>query len=231
MKALLKHASLVALLAAGVTAAAQDPWSLSFKMGGGPTFQDVNTFTGDAGYAWGGDFELGYQLSKTSQLAFTLGYRFFPGDFQQLSLAPQTLPLRAVGTYTLETRIRKAELEGFQLGALYRSDLPFEGYFWQGGLRVGFNKARVVDTGSTFTQTVTVANSSLPTQNYISAVAVIDSQLEKTVVSPGLLVGAGYRFNDTYSMEANYYMTRAKDPVTGKSLSGSALELTFGIRF
>lgn len=228
MKAILKHAALVVLMVAGMTAAAQDPWSLGFKMGGGPTFQDVNTFTGNAGYAWGGDFELGYQLSKNNQLAFTLGYRFFPGDFQQVSLAPNALPVRAtIGTYTLETRIRKAGVEGFQLGALYRSDLPFEGYFWQGGLRIGFNKATVVDTGSTFTQTTTVAN----TAGTITKIVAIDSQKEKTVVSPGLLVGAGYRFNDAYSLEANYYMTRAKDPVTGKRLSGSALELTFGIRF
>lgn len=228
MKALLKHASLVALMATGMVAAAQDPWSLSFKMGGGPTFQEIKTYAGDAGYAWGGDFELGYQLSKTSQLAFTLGYRFFPGDFQQVSLAPATLPTRAtIGTYTLETRIRKADLQGFQLGALYRANLPFEGYFWQGGLRIAFNKANVTDTGTAFTQTTTAAN----TAGTITQIAVISSQLGKTVVSPGLLIGAGYRFNDTYSLEANGYTTRAKDPSTGNSLSGSALELTFGIRF
>ena len=228
MKAILKHASLVALMAAGMVAAAQDPWSLGFKMGGGPTFQEIKTFTGNAGYAWGGDFELGYQLSKTSQLAFTLGYRFFPGDFQQVSLAPATLPTRAtIGTYTMETRIRKADVQGFQLGALYRANLPYDGYFWQGGLRIGFNKSNVTDTGTTFTQTTTAANSA----GTITQVAVIDSRLGKTVVSPGLLIGAGYRFNDIYSLEANYYTTRAKDSTTGSNLSGSALELNFGIRF
>lgn len=215
-------------LAVGTAAAAQDPWSLSFKMGGGPTFQDVRTYAGDAGYAWGGDFEVGYQLTKTSQLAFTLGYRVLPGDFQQLSLAPATLPTRtAVGVYTLETRIRKADLQGFQLGAAYRANLPWDGFFWQGGLRVGFNRSKDIDTGTIFTQTVTTAN----TSGAITAVKAIATQKGKTVVSPGLVVGLGYRLNDTYSVEANYYTLRAESATDGTKLTGSALELAFAVRF
>jgi len=228
MKVILKHTLVAAMLAAGMAASAQDPWSLGFKMGGGQTFQEAKTFTGNAGYAWGGDFELGYRLSKSSQMLYTLGYRFFPGDFQQVSLAPSTLPTRAtIGVYTMDTRIRKADIQGFQLGILYREDFPFDGYFWQGGLRLGFNKATAVDTGTTFTQTTTLANSA----GTITRVAVINSQLVKTAFSPGLVLGAGYRFNDTYSLEANVYTMRATDPTTGTKLSGSAYELIFGIRF
>lgn len=215
-------------LAVGSVAAAQDPWSLSFKMGGGPSFQEVRTYCGDAGYAWGGDFEVGYQLTKSSQLAFTLGYRVLPGDFQQLSLAPATLPTRATtGDYTLETRIRKADLQGFQLGALYRANLPWEGTYWQGGLRLGFNKSKDIDTGTTFTQTVTTAG----TAGSITAVKAIASQKGKTVASPGLVVGLGYRLNDTYSIEANYATLRAESATDGTKLTGSALELTFAVRF
>ena len=212
----------------GVAASAQDHWSLAFKMGGGQTFQDAKTFTGNAGYAWGGDFELGYRLSKDTQMVYTLGYRFFPGDFQQVSLAPATLPVQtAAGAYTLDTRIRKAELEGFQLGVLYRENLTFEGYYWQAGLRVGINRAKVVDTGTSFTQTVTTAN----TAGSITKLQVINSQQEKKTFSPGVVVGLGYRFTDTYSLEANAYTLRAANPVSGNLLTGSAYELIFGIRF
>ncbi len=213
----------------GAVASAQDPWILNFKLAGGPTFQKINEYTGKAGYSMGGDFELGYQLTKTSQVAFSLGYRFFPGDFQQISYVTTPLPTRAaIGVYTLENRVRKADVQGFQLAAIYRSDLAqFAGAYWQGGLRIGFNKAKEVDTGTTYTQTTTVINSA----GTLTSGATIATVSEKTKVYPGLTAGVGYRFNDSYSLEANWYMTGATSPSTGAKQSGQATELSFGIRF
>jgi len=213
----------------GTVASAQDPWSLAFKMAGGPTFQKINEYTGKAGYTLGGDFELGYQLSKTSQVAFSLGYRFFPGDFQQVSIVPTPLPTRAaIGVYTLEHRVRKADVQGFQLAAIYRSDLAqWAGAYWQGGVRIGINKAKEIDTGTTYTQTTTVINSA----GTLTAGSAIATVSEKTKVYPGLTAGAGYRFNDSYSLEANWYMTGVTSPSTGVKQSGQAVELSFGIRF
>lgn len=225
MKAILKNTLMAVLVAAGTAASAQDAWSLGFKMGGGQTFQDLRGFSGNAGYAWGGDFELTRPLSKTSELAFTAGYRFFPGDFQQVSFAPATFA--TTGSYNVETRIRKADMEGFQVGLMYRENLALEGFYWQGGARVGFNKSRVVDTGSAFAITVTTANSA----GTVTKVTVIDSQKEKNTFAPGLIGGLGYRFNDTYSLELNAFTVRANDPVTGNKLAGSAYELLFGIKF
>jgi len=212
----------------GAAASAQDPVSFSFKMGGGPTFEGIKNYTGQAGFGWGGEFECAVPITKSSQFAISLGYRFFPGDFQQLSLAPATSPTRTTaGTYLFETRMRKADLQGFQLGFLYRSDFAMEGLYWQGGLRCTFSKTKEVDTGTIFTQTVTT----VPGTGSITAVTAIASSNEKTALQPGLLVGAGYRFNDTYSLEANYYTVRATSPSAGTRVVGSASELIFGIRF
>lgn len=56
---ILSRIAALALLA-GPAAQAQDPWSLSFKMGGGPTMGEIKPLLGDSGYSFGGDFEVGY---------------------------------------------------------------------------------------------------------------------------------------------------------------------------
>lgn len=212
-------------LLVGTASAAQDPWSLSFKMGGGPTLGDITTVTGNAGFNFGGDFEVAYQLTKRSQFAFGLGYRFFPGDFQNLSFIPSTIPAsNPVATTYYETRVRKAEAMGFQLNALYRADLPWEGVYWQGGLRLGINKLKQTDTGTRLTTTGAGGSGS------ITAVAAIADIQEKTTTSLGPLLGIGYRFTDTYSLEVNVWMASMESPALGKK-TGTATELAFGIRF
>lgn len=209
----------------GLASAAQDPWSLGFKAAGGPTLGDINTLSGNAGYNFGGDFELGYQLGKTSQLAFGLGYRFFPGDFQNLSFIPSTIPAsNPVAVTYYETRVRKAEAMGFQLSALYRADLPWENAYWQGGLRLGVNKFKQTDTGTRLTTTGAGGSAS------ITAVDAIADIKEKTTTSLGPLVGVGYRFSETYSLEVNFWMASMESPAVGKK-TGTATELAFGIRF
>lgn len=228
MKATHIFTLLAALLAASTTASAQEGWTYGFRMGGGQTFQDLKAYTGKAGYAWGGEFEASREWGKDGRAVLTLGYRFLPGDFQQVSLAPSTLPTRAVaGTYTLETRMRKAEAEGFQLGALYRQNLPLEGCYGQAGVRLGYLRSRVVDTGTSFTQTVTTTNSA----GSITAVKAIASQLEDKTFSPGVLAGVGYRLSDTYSLELNAYTARILDPVSGEKRGGPAYEFLIAIKF
>ncbi len=222
---ILTRVAALALLA-GTASQAQDPWSLNLKLGGGPTMGDIRPLLGDAGYAFGADIEIGYQLSKSSQFAFGLGYRFFPGDFQNLSFIPSTIPVsNPVAVTYYETRVRKAEAMGFQLNALYRANLPMENAYWQGGVRIGFNKLRQTDTGTRLTTTGAGGSASITAVN---AIASVD---EKTVVSPGLLAGVGYRFNETYSLEVNFYQASMESPALGKKKSGVASEFNFGIRF
>jgi opacity protein-like surface antigen len=212
-------------LLVGTAAAAQDPWSLSFKMAGGPTMGDIATLSGTAGYNFGGDIEAAYQLDKKSQFAFGLGYRFFPGDYQNLSFIPSTIPAsNPVAITYYETRVRKAEAMGFQLNALYRRDMGWEGSYWQAGLRIGFNKVKQTDTGTRLTTTGAGGSGSVTAVN-----AIADIQ-EKTVTSLGPLVGVGYRFNETYSLEVNFWSASMESPATGKK-TGTATELAFGIRF
>jgi hypothetical protein len=213
-------------LLVGTASAAQDPWSLSFKMAGGPTLGDINTVSGNAGFNFGGDFEIGYQLTKKSQFAFGLGYRFFPGDFQNLSFIPATYSATNVNPTIYETRVRKAEARGFQFNALYRADLPWEGGYWQGGLRIGINNFKQTDTG---TRLVTDGRASTVSGNVIAVNTIADIQ-EKTTTSLGPLVGVGYRFNETYSLEVNFWMASMESPAVGKK-TGTATELAFGIRF
>lgn len=215
----------VLALLAGTASQAQDPWSLAFKMSGGPTLGDIVTPTGNAGYNFGGDFEVRYQLTKRSQVAFGLGYRFFPGDFQNISSIPATIPAsNPVAVTYYEARIRKADAAGFQLNALYRADLPFENAYWQVGLRLGFNKFKQIDTGSRLTTTGAGGSASIT-----ATTAIADTQ-EKTTVSLGPLLGVGYRFTESYSLEVNFWMASMESPALGKK-TGTATELAFGIRF
>ena len=60
------------------------------------------------------------------------------GDSPGLNAAIRGVGKAAIGTYNVETRIRKADMEGFQVGLMYRENLALEGLYWQGGARVGY---------------------------------------------------------------------------------------------
>jgi hypothetical protein len=200
--------------------------TFQFKMGGGPLSGQVRKVTGDAGYSFSAGIEMEQKLGSDSSLVYGFGYRAYPGDFENISFLPATLPVRAtVGTYYEETRVRKGEAGGFNLSAVYRHDAFMEGMYLQGGLVLGFNRSTTTDTGSRITITVTTA----ATAGAITAIETIDSRLEKKTTAIGLTGGLGYRFGGRYALELNLTQT-SLEGVIGKK-SGFAGELTFGVRF
>ena len=205
---------------------AQDPWGMSFKMGGGPLGGEITNLTGNSGFSYTGVFEVDWKLGAQSSVVFDLGYRWFPGDFKNISFIPGTLPTRAtVGTYYESSQVDKAEGGGFQLGAMYRMDAFTEGMYVQGGLRLGFNRLQTTSTGTRLTITVTTA----ATAGTVTAVDAIKDQETKTTTSIGPVIGLGYRFGERYVVEANAYTTKLATSASSKS--GTGIDIAFGVRF
>ena len=214
------------LLCLGTAVQAQDPLGLSFKMGGGPINGGVRKLTGDAGFTYSATFEMDWKLSAKSAMVIDLGYRWFPGDYKNISFIPATLPSRAaVGTYYESSQVDKAEGGGFQLGAMYRVDAFTEGMYVQGGLIVGFNRLQTTSTGTRLTITVTTA----PGAGTVTAVDAIKDQDTKTTTSIGPVIGLGYRFGDRYTFEANAFTSKLATSASSKS--GAGIEVVFGVRF
>ncbi len=213
------------LLCLGTALSAQDAMTFQFKMGGGPLSGQVRKVTGDAGYSFSGTFELNQKLSSESALVYGLGYRAFPGDFQNLSFIPNPRPNQPVGLYTYESRVRKGEASGFHLSAMYRKDMFMEGMYLQGGLVLGFYKSTTTDTGTRLTVNVTTAN----TSGTVTKTETINSRVNETATSLGLTGGLGFRFNDRYTLELNLIQS-SLEGVIGKK-SGIAAEVAFGVRF
>jgi Outer membrane protein beta-barrel domain len=208
-------------LCAGLSA--QDKgWDLGFKMSAGyvdgSAAKDVTANT-DTLNTYGFGFELNAQLNKTSSLVFGLGYTFFPGKYQNISFIPVLNASTPLGVY--ETRVRRTEARGVQLGAMYRSKFAEE-WYWQGGLRLGFNRSERTDTGSRITVVAPAPTASL--------VETILETPSKNTSSIGLQLGAGYRLNDRYGVEFNVWNTRLGTDLTGNK-SGIAADVSFTVRF
>lgn len=224
LSASIRSTALVLMI--GTAAAAQEPWSYTLKLSGGPTFGGLVGVMGQAGYQFGGDFEAAYRYTKDARIVVGLGFRAFPGDFAVLSSIPFTYAATNVNPTVYESRVRKPEGQGFQLTGLYRSYLPaWEGYYWQGGLRIGSNKHTQTDTG---TRLVTDGRASTVSGNVLSVVTIAEVQ-EKTTLSIGPIAGVGYEFGD-FTLEVNLWMASMESPALGKK-SGLASELAFGFRF
>lgn len=201
-------------------------WDASFKFFGGGTTGGAKDLIG-ATVNFGGGVEGTYKLDQGGSLVFDLGYRFFPGgnSIQSFINLPTATAATIGRQYTGETRDRKVDGSSWQVSALYRRDAFTEGMYWQGGLRIGFNKAKQTDTGaaSSYTQTTATAWT-------VTATNAIDSVVEKKTTSIGLLGGIGYRFNNQYSGELNVFQTRFEGASAGKQ-NGAVVELAFGVRF
>lgn len=218
--------SVALLLTVGTTGLAQDSWSYTLKLAGGPTFGGLVGVLGRAGFQFGGDFEAAYRYTADSRIVVGLGYRAFPGDFENLSSIPYSYAATNVNPTVYESRVRKPEGNGFQLTGLYRSDLPrWNGAYWQAGLRIGANRFTQTDTG---TQLVTDGRASTVSGNVI-AVKTIAEIREKSSLSVGPMAGAGYQFLD-FTLELNVWMASIDSPAQGKK-NGLASELAFGFRF
>ena len=211
------------LLCLGTAVQAQDSLGLSFKMGGGPINGGVRRLTGDAGFTYTATFEMDWKLSAKSAMVFDLGYRWFPGDYKNISFIPGTFA--TVGTYDVSSQVDKAEGGGFQLGALYRMDAFTEGMYVQGGLILGFNRLQTTSTGTRATIVVTTAN----TAGTATSVTAIKAQDTKTTTSIGPVIGLGYRFGERYCLEANAYTSKLATSASSKS--GAGIEVIFGVRF
>jgi len=212
-------------LCVGLSAQA-DRWGGSFKVFGGATDGGAKDLMG-ATVNFGGGVEGTYALDKDASLVFDLGYRFFPGSnaIQSYITLPTATAANIGRVYTGETRDRKVDGSSWQVSALYRRNAFTEGMYWQGGLRLGFNKTKQTDTGaaSSYTQTSATAWT-------VTATRAIDSVDERKNTSIGLLGGIGYRFNDQYSGELNVFQTHFETAAAGKK-GGTVAELAFGVRF
>ena len=223
-RAIFRPAALILMI--GTANLAQDAWTYTLKMSGGPTSGGLMGVLGRAGYQFGGDFEAAYRYTKDARIVVGLGFRAFPGDFQVLSSIPFTYAATNVNPTVYESRVRKPEGQGFQLTGLYRGYLPrWEGVYWQGGLRIGANRFTQTDTG---TQLVTDGRASTVSGNVL-AVNTIAEVREQSTLSIGPMAGVGYEFGD-FTLELNLWMASMDSPALGKK-SGLATELAVGFRF
>ncbi len=192
-------------------------WDGSFKVFGGATTGGVKDNLIQSTQNFGGGVEGTYALDKDSALVFDLGFRFYPGTnaMQSFIVLPTATAATIGRIYTGETRDRKVDGTSWQASALYRRNAFTEGMYWQAGLRLGFNKTKQTDTGST-----------VATGNPVA----IDSVDEKKTTAIGLLGGIGYRFTDMYSGELNVFQTKFEGAAAGKQ-NGTVVELAFGVRF
>lgn len=216
----------VLALLAGTASMAQEAWSYSLKVAGGPATGGLLTALGRAGYSFGGDFEAAYKRSADARLVVGLGWRSFPGDYAAISFIPFTYAATNINPTIYESRVRKPEGQGFQLTGLYRSYLRgWEGVYVHGGLRIGANKVTETDTG---TQLVTDGRSSTTTGNVL-AVNTIAEIREKSTWSVGPIAGIGYEYRE-FLFELNLWTATVDSPAFGKK-TGLATELAFGFRF
>ena len=207
-------------------AAGQAEWRPAFGFHVGAITGGAKDLVGSR-LSFGGAFELDYQLSKGTSLVFDVGYRWYPGDFVNVSFIPTPLPIRAAaGTYYESTRVRKTDGQGMHLTALYRKAIAEGDWYWQAGLRVARNKTTETTTGTRLTITVATAG----TAGSATAVGTILTQLNTTKTSFGPVVGAGFRFMDRYSLELNLSTLQMESPASG-SKSGVGADISFGIRF
>lgn len=218
-------------LLVGTTLAAQEKWAPSFKFSTGQVMGDAkNTFVppgSDGGSAinFGGGVELAYKLDNSSSLVYDLGYRFFPGSSATVSFTPSTIPAsNPVVPTTYETRVRKTESRGWNLGAKYRKDAFTEGMYWQAGIQVAFYSTLQTDTGA---KTLTTGAGGAGS---VTGYEAISSAVSKKTTSISPLLGLGYRFNDRYTGEINVSNAKFESTAAG-SKSGQVIDLSFGIRF
>jgi hypothetical protein len=227
------NASLAALLLAatlGAQAHAQEALSSAFRMNAGPTLGGLKEASQNTGYTFGLGLEVGYQLAKDAQLVGSLGYQWFPGDNKILSYIPLSVPATGINPSYYETRDRKVDAAGFQLGLVYRKDLVAD-FYWQAGLRLGFNKASEKDTGSRVTTNgKAVANMGTTTDANILAVETIASQKDSSTLSVGPTLGLGYRLGSDQALTVDATLAKISGPSAGAK-TGWALEFGYLIRF
>ena len=220
---------LLLTVALGATGSAQDTWSSAFRMNAGPTLGGLKEVCQNTG-TYGLGVEVGYQLAKDTQLVGMVGYQWFPGDNKLLSYIPLSVPATGVNPSFYETRNRKLDAAGFQLGLAYRKDFNAD-LFWQAGIRLGFNKASEKDTGSRVTTNGTaIANMGTTSNANILAVETIASLKDATTVSAGPTVGLGYRFGNDQALTLDATMAKISGPSAGAK-TGWSIELGFLVRF
>ncbi len=214
----------------GSSLAAQEKWAPAFKFSTGQVMGDAkNTFLppgsdGGSALTFGGGVELAYKLDNASSLVYDLGYRFFPGSSATVSYIPSTIPVTTGVPTIYETRVRKTESKGWNLGAKYRKDAFTEGMYWQAGIQLGFYSTEQTDTGSRTYTTGAGGDAS------VTGYEVISSAVSQKTTSISPLLGLGYRFNDRYTGEINVSNAKFKSTATG-TRSGQVIDLSFGIRF
>lgn len=219
------------VVATGLSLCAQtSPWDACFKVFGGRADGAVKNDLG-MGNNFGAGAEVTYSLKKDTALVFDLGYRFFPGSTSVVSDIPKTVAATGVNPTYYETRLRKTAVEGFQASALFRQDAFTEGMYWQAGLRMGLNRAKLTDTGTRMsTDGTAIADMGSVSNTHILTVNTIADVKEKKTVAIGLLAGLGMRFNDRFSGEVNVFQTKAESTAVGKK-SGLVAEIAVGVRF
>lgn len=223
-------ASLALALACGLSA--EDGIGYAFKMGGGPLNGSAKSLFGEAGFSFGADFEISQPMGKEAALVYSLGYRNFPGDNVLLSFIPTAVTATGVNPTYYETRNRLTEGGGFFIGAAYRKDVWVDGFYLQGGLKVGRVKVSDTDTGTRITTNGTaISNTNVTTPtSAILAITAIASKVETSSTSLGVSFGAGYRITDRYSVEVNLTTVNLKGPAAG-SKSGVTSDFSFSVRF
>jgi hypothetical protein len=214
----------------GAPASAQELWSSGFHMNAGPTQGGLREVSQNTGYTFGMGLEIGYQLAKGTQLVGSFGYQWFPGDNKLLSSIPLSVPATGVNPSTYETRNRKLDSAGFQLGMVYRKELSTDLY-WQAGLRLGFNKASERDTGSRVTTNGNaISNMGSTSDPNILKVETIASLKDSTAISVGPTAGLGYLINEDKALTLDFTMAKIPGPSAG-SKTGWSAEFGFQIRF
>jgi len=214
----------------GAPASAQERWSTGFHMNAGPTQGGLRDVSQNTGYTFGLGFELGYQLDKKTHLVANLGYQWFPGDNRILSYIPLSVAATGVDPTIYETRNRKLDASGFQLGLVYRKEFLAD-FYGQAGLRLGFNKASERDTGSRITTNgKAIANMGSMTDPNILKVETIASLKEAKTLSVGPTLGLGYQISEDQALTLDFTLAKIPGPTAGAKTGWSA-EFGFLVRF
>lgn len=234
---------------ASMSAMAQGLGEPTFKLSAGGPFGDYRKQVGSKMTLTVGG-EMAYRLNASSSIVGTFGYQWTPGSNRLVSdyyswrgqVAPTTginILATGINPSRIETRDRKIDVQGIQLGAMWRQELADFGMYYQGGLRVGFNRTLVADTGTIVTTNGNAVTSS--TDVDLLRVDAIAEQREKKSVSVGLVAGLGYRVGDRYNLELNISTLKGENPDLSantmnapafkKSWTGIGVEVSYGIRF
>lgn len=223
------------LMVAGQSLSAELPLKGSFKLGSGPQIGGLKDTT-DRAFQISAIAEVEYALSDSSSLVGEIGWRYLPGT-ERVAASFQDQRVNVATTspsyykYTtgqiLRAEAYNARAAGWQIGALYRQQLPMD-FYVHGGVRIALLKTRHEVMGSELTAGTAPASASAATP--IVAIRDLGRVDERKTTAPGIVAGIGYNFLQRHAVEVNVSTTSVETDRFGKK-SGAMVDFTYRMKF